>query len=601
MAAPTTIDVSVNGTEFCRYEKDYDTIVVTVVATGGAVYTDEEVLVELVKNRRSRDAVVATATVTFNGPGDPQEGTASFYLPDVVDQDLISLIRFGSYFIRATSVTDDAITGESDAFAIRVLTTQKLKDDYLFGLTLAATEVKAPKFQPVSVSGVEITEVSPQHPLGFSTLQFNYHQTNTANATAVIGAGANGTVTVTADDDLAGSTGNINAITVTVPIGTTPLSVSYVANIITVNLSVSAGVPVALDNTATLVTAAINTLPNFTAVASGSGVTAISAASGPTVFTGGLTNTTRGLSWNGGPVTSIVGSGTYLLRRGETGPKANLSGYNSGEFVVVRISSTLLLPAVNTTEQILIDRKKLDDSSLASYIDNAVSWLENEVLMTHIEPTNVVTDRDPTAVQYSAGINGPTPIYVDADYDFLVTPLTYYPNRSGNWLQLQTPYPQVLRVDSLYGAIANTRIIDFDLEWIEINQHGGLLQIVPFNQGVSFDFIGLVWINAFHGVAEIPNFFRHNFIVGLRDATPDIRGVVAKKAAIDALTAAGLALRPGVGSVSLSRDGVSESVSYATSAQYGVFSASITTYKEFLKEALPMLRGKYRGAGLVVV
>ena len=77
--------------------------------------------------------------------------------------------------------------------------------------------------------------------------------------------------------------------------------------------------------------------------------------------------------------------------------------------------------------------------------------------------------------------------------------------------------------------------------------------------------------------------------------------LVAKKAAIDALTKIGQAFRPGVSSQSVSRDGVSESVSYLTAGLYGIFSGAIKSYREWIDQNLPMLRGSYRGALMVVV
>lgn len=75
---------------------------------------------------------------------------------------------------------------------------------------------------------------------------------------------------------------------------------------------------------------------------------------------------------------------------------------------------------------------------------------------------------------------------------------------------------------------------------------------------------------------------------------------IGKKAAIDALTMLGLALRPGIGSVSLSRDGVSQSTSYIT-GQYGPYSGPIMAYKDWLKEEMPRYRAKYRGTPYTVV
>ncbi len=114
MGSPTQISVSVDSEEYSRYEDALNTITATVVVQGGAVYTDEEVLVELVKARRSRDAVVACVTLTYNGSADPQEGVATFFLPDIVDQDLISLVRHGDYFVRVSSLSNPSIIAETD-------------------------------------------------------------------------------------------------------------------------------------------------------------------------------------------------------------------------------------------------------------------------------------------------------------------------------------------------------------------------------------------------------------------------------------------------------------------------------------------------------
>lgn len=611
MAAPTSIEVSVDRDEYSRYESGKETITATVTITGGAPYSAEEITVDLIKARRSRDAVVATTTLSFTNTADPQSATATFYLPDVVDQDLINLVRHGKYFVKATSVTDEDVYAESGDFHVSVVTVDRLKNDFLFGLDLSATEIKEPKFQPQSITGVTVEEVSRSHPSGVGELNYVYHEDHISNATAAIGSGGNGTVTITADGDLVGSDGNGYTVAVTVPSGTSSLDVSLSGNELTVALDVTAGVPNAGANTATLVAAAIDALDDFSAVASGTGADPLSSAEGPTQFTGGATTVVRQLNWNGGPLVSITSSGTYILLSGNggegtggcagTGGAGGISSMNP-DYICVRVTSTLLMPEENITEQLLIDTKKIDDDTLRKFLCQSTSWVENDYLATFIEPTNVVTDRDPTTIQYSAGINAPAPIFTDTDFDFIWSPLTYFvPRTQGQWVKIQTPFPQLLRVDNLYGAIANTRVIDIDLEWIEHSEQGGLIQLVPFNQEIAFDFIGLLWSNALRGASELPNFWHYNVIAGLREATCDIQELIAKKAAVDALVIAGQALRPGLGSVSLSRDGVSESVSYINSAQYGLFTGTITAYKSWIEERGKELRAKYRGVTMVVV
>jgi len=603
MAAPTTLEVTVDDTEYSRYEDGRDTITVTVVATGGTPYVSEDITVSLVKARRSRDAAVATNTLTLTANTDPQELTTTFYLPDLVDQDLIHLVRHGRYFVQAVSVTTPTVIADSADFDISVVTVARLKSDYLYGLDLKATEQKAPKFQPSTIP-VEIVEVSNTHPVGFSTLTFSMQKINTTNAMATIGSEVvDGLVVITASGTgVTGDSGNVFSVEVVVPAGTSVLSSVLVGTHLTVSLDVTAGVPNGVANTATLIAASVGSLPEFSAVASGTGASSISVAEGPEAFLGGVSVSVRTLSWRGGASVPITATGIVILPIGTSGPAAKLTSNYGRDYICVKIRSLALLPLVTVAEPILIDKKTLTDISLRKYLCEAVSWVEKVLLATPIEPTNVVTDRDPTTIQYSAGINAPTPIFTDTDFDIIASPLTYFiPKSTGSWVQIQTPWPQLLRIDSLFGAIANTRVIDIDLEWIEHSEHSGFVQLVPFNQEIAFDFVGLIWVNAIRGASELPNFWHYNAIVGLRDAPCEIQELIAKKAAINALVVAGMALRPGVGSMSLSRDGVSESISYTTGAQYGAYTGTIAAYKEWISDETARLRAKYRGPTMVVV
>jgi hypothetical protein len=272
------------------------------------------------------------------------------------------------------------------------------------------------------------------------------------------------------------------------------------------------------------------------------------------------------------------------------------------DYIVVRVAGPTFLPTSNQTDELLIQNRQLDDAALGKYLCQAEDWLENVALAVHLEPTNVVTDRDPTMIQFAAGINAPNPIFTDPDYDFLVGPLTYFVPRSGEeWVSIQSPFPQIIRIDSLFGSVSNTRVIDIDLDWIQFYPQGGFIQIVPFNQTIAFDFLGLIWVNAIRGAAAIPNFWHFNMITGLRDCPCDLQEFIAKKAAMDALIMLGNAIRPGVGSVSLGRDGVSQSVSYTNQQQYGAYTGAIMAFKDWIESNLPKYKSKYRGATMVVV
>lgn len=709
MPAPTSLAVEVDDVEYSRYERNRDTITVTVSAAGGAPYVNEPVILSLTKARRSRDAVVGYTTVNLNGVSDPVVATATFYLPDLVDQDLIHLSRHGRYFVQGEyeaiassavigTVPDgqvylvaseegtvgntytvevvvpagtsplsvsrvgdaytinlavnggvpvgsentavrvrnainattqdvvatvlgsgtgslslaegptpftggvDQVLAESEDFDLRIVSVDRLKSDYLFGVPLTATDIKRPKFDPVSITGVRFIEVSQGTPEGFGTLTYNYHRNATTNASATIGAGVNGSVSIFADGvSVDGDDGNSVTVVVNVPAGSSGLTANYTAGVLVINLSVVAGVPVPAENTAVLVADVISALPEFTAAASGTGTDSLSTPEGPTQFTGGTTQTLRSLSWQGGPIAVVAGAGTYVLRAGSTGPSARLRS-SSNEYVVVRVGSVLSLPATSVAEEILIQNQPMDDATLGRFIQESIDFVEHDLLDIRIEPTNVVSDRDPTTIQYSAGVNALTPLFADTDFDFIESTLTYFvPQGSNQWVQIWTPYRQLLRVDTLFGAIANTRVIDIDLEWIEHSEKGGLIQLVPFNQEIAFDFVGLLWVNAIRGAAELPNFWHFNFIVGLREAPGDIQELIGRLAAIKTLTALASAFRPGVGSMSLSRDGVSQSVSYINTQTYGIYTGAISAHQKWLEDNETMLKAKYRGLNWVVV
>ncbi len=134
----------------------------------------------------------------------------------------------------------------------------------------------------------------PATGLSFSDLIISYRKSGgsftskilATSALTVIGTGANGSVSL--EVDTPGAAGNVWTVDVTVPVGTSPLTVTSVGTAITVALAVSGGVPVPLSNTATLIAAEINSeVSGVTATASGTGADSLSLAETET-FSGGI-------------------------------------------------------------------------------------------------------------------------------------------------------------------------------------------------------------------------------------------------------------------------------------------------------------------------
>ena len=294
------------------------------------------------------------------------------------------------------------------------------------------------------------------------------------------------------------------------------------------------------------------------------------------------------LSWDNGELIEITQDyKEYFLPA--SGPSA--------EFVGVKID-WFQLPQANTTESLFIDELKFDDREIRRSIRDTCDYIENTLLQVYIEPTKVVTDVDPSEISFSGTSSE---LLIDDDYDFVKNPVSFFPRRAGQWIDIQFPFPQIIEVEQLFGAVANVRVVHINPEWIEFASMNGYTQLVPFNTELAFDFVGLIWVEALHNAVPIPNFWHYNMTVGLKDTPGDILELLNKQAAISILTIAGQAFRGGFSSQSISRDGISESVAYTSSAIYGIYSATIEEYKTWIKENVTVIRSRYRGPMLTVM
>ncbi len=473
MAAPTSLSVSVDLDEYSKFEirEDRATITVFITAAGGVDMSGEEITVELIKGRRTRDQAVYTATHVVAGVTDPIAESTTIYLPDVRGSDTIHLIRRGFFFVRVTSVTTPAVTADTADFPISIITASQLRETYLFGLSLQASDTRDVREQPQRITGVEVVMVDPNHETGFGVLYYRY-----------------------------------------------------------------------TDNTGT----------------------------------GG--NLVREISWGGGPAVPITAPGRYLLKHD-----------CSGSWITIQIRNVAALPVVSVKEELLVDKDFISDNMLRRWIDQSCDWLENDKIAgVFLEPTRIVTD--------PAFPNAVVP-----DWDVIVPSITFYAVNPSKWIDILFPYPSLLKIDELFGQLGTTRIVDIAEEWVEITERSGFVQLVPFNQEVAFQFIGLVWVESLRGRIELPNFWHFDAVAGLREVDPVLLEIIGKKASIDALTVAGHAFRGGFASQSVSRDGVSESVGYTASAIYGIYSATIEDYSKFINREIKQLKGRYRGVNMIVM
>lgn len=575
---PTSILVTVDREEYCRFEEERRTILVTITPSGSDLY-GEQITVELRKNRRARDEIVATKTLTLSDSLS-KAYQVEFYLPDIVDETGVSKVRRGEYFIQCASVSDTDITASSENFNISLISVDRLKSDYLHGCDRFASTVLTVMEQPKLITGVTVDSISAGHSQSWFPLSYNFSIQAVPNVETTLSqpfALANGKTLILRIDGGSQRIVTFNAIDF---VNITAATAAEVAAAI--NAALPGEVTASVDGTKVKIEGGLLSLlvdPEGTAN------TALGLLNQSSVAV-----ITRTLSWCSGPSVVIEsGRRLYTLRRGTT-----------NEYIQVRISSIASLPTQSHAEELLVNRTPLDAARMRAIINQAISWVENVSLSVYLEPTRLVTEVDPDAISY--GVDGTDiPQLVGADWDEVVDALAYTTPGPGHWISFKCPYIPIQRFDELYGKLSNVRIIDIALEWLEPHKLTGWVELVPFNQEVAFNFIGLVWVESLRGPVPLPNFWNFNLLVGYDPTPPVLLELVAKKAAIDILTIAGQAFRPGFSGQSISRDGVSESVSYVQSGQAGIFGASITEYRTWISDNLVQLRGAFRGPNLIVV
>jgi hypothetical protein len=539
MAAPTAVAVSVDATEYSQYEEESATITITVDVTGSSM-TGEQVRITLRKARRARDVSVATLTHTL---GSETSFTKTIHLPDVVTTDEISKVRRGRYFVRAESVTSPSVYGVTSDFTVAIVTTSRLRQQELFGVELTDITSLGVKDQPSVLTGLEVVEVSANHPAQWGTLAY----TGPAGET-----------------ELSGS----------VDTGSTTTIVTWVGGGLTTNAHIGQYLvaggetrPI-VSNTSTALTVS----PGFSS--------APAASSSALIQKSGQ----RTLSWCGGPVVALASSKTrYLLRR--------VARPTDTSFIVVDVTHDSL-PYQTNSEDLLITAVPMTTTRLANIIERATAWAEESGIQVYLEPTRIITDIPSDAATTQSGSD--IPVFAGADWDEVVPPLTYF-RPSHGYVAFTCPQQPIISFASLSGRIGTSEVIDVPSDWIQFAPSNGFVELVPYGLNSVSQFQGMVWYT-FVRPDVIPNFWHYDMLAGFRKRCPaPLVELVHKKAALDLYTMLSQA-RNAVSGEQIGRDGVLERTEYTTSAMYGTLSASILDIDRWLKHAVTELRMKYRGA-----
>lgn len=296
----------------------------------------------------------------------------------------------------------------------------------------------------------------------------------------------------------------------------------------------------------------------------------------------------RSISVCSGPLTVISSpTNTYLVQKGST-----------NEYLEVYIDFTLL-PTETRTSSVLIGKKKPTTAEIQQYIQRAIEWVEDVVLQVYLEPTKIITEID-TVNKVSVPVGTDIPVYSLQDWDKVVRPLNYYGNTKLSWINFTFPYWPILKFDKLYGKLVDNDILDIELDWIFWGSNNGFIELLPRTTATYPGYFLAFFNTVFNDPrAVFPGFWNFSALVGHRKISQVVIELIAKKAAIDILVK--YTNNNGVASTSISRDGISESVSFITGSKYGLYNSVINAYKEWIDQNLSSIKQTFKGIAFNIV
>lgn len=253
------------------------------------------------------------------------------------------------------------------------------------------------------------------------------------------------------------------------------------------------------------------------------------------------------------------------------------------------------LPEETVAEGILFDKERMTDDTIRDHIRQAVAEVENSLLHVFVEPQRIATEP-----WYSAPEPGEW-------FDRRGEPIAFMPEdfnaRAIAW-HLNLPVQQLQSIDRVEGWMGNSRVLEVASGAYAAVKKTGTVDILPYSSQYAYLYHFFTHMN-FWGIREyVANFWRWKGVAGINEppeAMGEIVKLIAFSAAITILTVAGQAYRGGFASESLSKDGVSQSRSYTASAMYGIYSATINSYKDWIKDNGRRIAQKYRGIPMVVL
>lgn len=285
-----------------------------------------------------------------------------------------------------------------------------------------------------------------------------------------------------------------------------------------------------------------------------------------------------------------AGAGGYLyrtryldsVRLANGATYADASGEPSDPIEGTGLATQTLLTVANLKQRYLwnLDLRNdkgepIEDRVLQFFIMTATEWLEAE-LAIKLLPTSFADKYDYNFNDYQA-------------YNFIQ--LDNYPLISVDEFNVQYPTGQT--------------VVRFPAEWIRLDPEHGHLRIVPTAGTLSEILIGQggSYLPAiYNGLASLPHLFEVRYTAGFPagKVPSNLINLIGMYTACLILMPAGESvLGSGIANMSLSIDGLSQSLSTPLSAQAGAFGGRIAGYKDMIEKEVPRLRLVY-GTGMTM-
>lgn len=184
------------------------------------------------------------------------------------------------------------------------------------------------------------------------------------------------------------------------------------------------------------------------------------------------------------------------------------------------------------------------------------------------------------------------------------------------WGYIKSTFP-IAYIDDLKGFINTAQQVNYPKEWLSLKKNESVaiwrnLYVVPNSASPhgatmtqnSIIYNGVTPHLGYYGKSYIPNYWRLKYITGWKsDELPeDLVDFISKFAAINVLAIIGSYLYGvGLGSISISLDGVSQNTPLTRGGKYGMFSDRITLYMEDINSVIESLKYIYKGLTWTVV